>query len=75
METKETARREGLHPHHSKTSVIERMNLDYGDEPDISKEKVGKDETENGNDLDDDVEDEGEDVSDGDDKEGEEEQE
>ncbi|XP_022761763.1 ATPase family AAA domain-containing protein At1g05910 isoform X2 [Durio zibethinus] len=90
-ETKETPRREGLRPRHSKAVAIKRMTLDYGDEQDTSEEKVGEDETENGNDLDDDAVDddqndaedegdgeaEGEDEGEdgGDDEEGEEEQE
>ncbi|XP_022761765.1 ATPase family AAA domain-containing protein At1g05910 isoform X4 [Durio zibethinus] len=91
METKEAPRREGLRPRRSKALAIKRMNLDYGDEQDTSEEKVGEDETENGNDLDDDAADddqndaedegdgeaEGEDEGedDGDDEECEEEQE
>ncbi|XP_039012807.1 ATPase family AAA domain-containing protein At1g05910-like isoform X2 [Hibiscus syriacus] len=86
METKETPRREGLRPRRSKGVAIKRMNLDSGAEQDISEEKAGEDETENGNDLDDgqnesegdgeaegEGEDEGED--DGDDEDGEEERE
>ncbi|KAK8571557.1 hypothetical protein V6N13_047229 [Hibiscus sabdariffa] len=91
METKETPRREGLRPRRSKAVAIKQINLDYGDEQSTSEEKVGEDETETGNDLDDeaadddqnDAEDEGdeeaegedEEEDEGDDEEGEEEQE
>ncbi|XP_039055447.1 ATPase family AAA domain-containing protein At1g05910-like isoform X2 [Hibiscus syriacus] len=85
IETKETPRREGLRPRRSKAVAIKRMNLDSGAEQDISEEKVGEDETENGNDLDDDAADDGQNESegdgeaegedDGDDEDGEEEQE
>ncbi|XWS35245.1 hypothetical protein CRYUN_Cryun21dG0109400 [Craigia yunnanensis] len=66
MENKETPRREGLRPRRSKAIAIKRMNLDYGDEPDTSEEKVGEDETENGNDLDDDAADDGQNEGEGD---------
>ncbi|XVF37845.1 hypothetical protein REPUB_Repub20aG0046000 [Reevesia pubescens] len=59
MDKKEAPRREGLRPRRSKAVAIKRMNVDYGDEQDTSEEKVGEDETENGNDLDDDAADDG----------------
>ncbi|OMO88191.1 hypothetical protein CCACVL1_08536 [Corchorus capsularis] len=66
METKETPRREGLRPRRSKAVAIKRINLDYGDEQDTSEEKIGEDETENGNDLDDDAADDGQNDGEGD---------
>ncbi|KAE8702970.1 ATPase family AAA domain-containing protein [Hibiscus syriacus] len=91
METKETPRREGLRPRRSKAVAIKQSSFDYGDEQSTSEEKVGEDESENGNDIDDEAadddqnnaEDEGdeeaegedEEEDEGDDEEGEEEQE
>lgn len=64
--SKETPRREGLRPRRSKAVAIKRMNLDFGDEQDTSEDKVGEDETENGNDLDDDDADDGQNGGEGD---------
>ncbi|KAB2039579.1 hypothetical protein ES319_D02G019500v1 [Gossypium barbadense] len=77
-DTKEAPRREGLRPRHSKT--VKQINLGYDDEQSTSEEKVGEDETENGNDLDDeaadddqnDAEDEGDEEAEGEDEEEEE---
>ncbi|MBA0612312.1 hypothetical protein Godav_012922, partial [Gossypium davidsonii] len=77
-DTKEAPRREGLRPRRSKT--VKQINLGYDDEQSTSEEKVGEDETENGNDLDDeaadddqnDAEDEGDEEAEGEDEEEEE---
>ncbi|KAG4149218.1 hypothetical protein ERO13_D05G327400v2 [Gossypium hirsutum] len=66
METTETPRREGLRPRRSKAVAVKRINLDYHAEQETSEEKVGEDETENGNDLDDDAADDGQNESEGD---------
>ncbi|XP_038679686.1 ATPase family AAA domain-containing protein At1g05910-like isoform X2 [Tripterygium wilfordii] len=50
VETRPTPRREGLRPRRSTTVARVRLNLESGDEQDILEEKVGHDETENGND-------------------------
>lgn len=86
VENKTTPRREGLRPRRSKVAVGEQLNLEFEDEQDTSEEKIGEDETENGNDIEDndpddgqndgEAEDEGDDdgEEDGDDEECEEEQ-
>ncbi|KAL3514258.1 hypothetical protein ACH5RR_026975 [Cinchona calisaya] len=77
-------RREGLRPRHARRVARVRLKLESDDEEDMSDEKIGGDEQENGNDAEDneaddgggegDGEDEGEDEGedDGDDEEGEE---
>lgn len=89
METKQTPRREGLRPRHSKAVARERLRLESDDEQGTSVEKAGQDDMVNGNDVDyndaddghndgeaeDEGEGEDEGEEDGDDEEGEEEQE
>ncbi|GAB4842954.1 hypothetical protein Ancab_012932 [Ancistrocladus abbreviatus] len=65
-ETKSTPRREGLRPRHSKTDVRGRLRLAFDEEEGTSDEKVGQDETENGNDIEDNDVDEGEGDDEGD---------
>ncbi|XP_048332650.2 ATPase family AAA domain-containing protein At1g05910 isoform X2 [Ziziphus jujuba] len=85
-ENKTTPRREGLRPRRTKVAV--REHLEFDDEQGTSEEKVGQDETENGNDIEDNDADDGQNEGeaedegdgdddgeeDGDDEEGEEEQ-
>ncbi|XAR48719.1 hypothetical protein NMG60_11031624 [Bertholletia excelsa] len=91
LESRSLPRREGLRPRRSKAIAREELILESDDEQGTSEDKVGQDETENGNDVEDnDVDDgegqdegEGEDEGDGedegeeeaDDEDGEEEQE
>ncbi|KAF3457738.1 hypothetical protein FNV43_RR02397 [Rhamnella rubrinervis] len=59
VEDKTTPRREGLAPRCSKVPVREQLNLEFEDEQETSEEKVGEDETENGNDIEDNDPDDG----------------
>ncbi|KAF3455401.1 hypothetical protein FNV43_RR00025 [Rhamnella rubrinervis] len=59
VEDKTTPRREGLRPRRSKVPVREQLNLEFEDEQETSEEKVGEDETENGNDIEDNDPDDG----------------
>ncbi|XP_062107799.1 ATPase family AAA domain-containing protein At1g05910 isoform X2 [Humulus lupulus] len=84
VENKSTPRREGLRPRRSKGVARGQLTLESDDDQGTSEEKVGEDDTENGNDIEDidvsdgqnegegDGDDDGE--EDGDDEEGEEEQ-
>ncbi|XP_028803562.1 ATPase family AAA domain-containing protein At1g05910 isoform X1 [Neltuma alba] len=66
VETKPNPRREGLRPRRSKVVVREPLNSESDDERDFSEEKVGQDETENGNDLDENDADDGQNEIEGD---------
>ncbi|KAK9288139.1 hypothetical protein L1049_016587 [Liquidambar formosana] len=65
-ETKSLPRREGLRPRGSKSAAREQLNLESDDEQGTSEEKVGQDETENGNEVEDNDADDGEGEDDGD---------
>ncbi|KAL5539523.1 hypothetical protein UlMin_045178 [Ulmus minor] len=51
--SKSAPRREGLRPRRSKVNSRQQLNLESEDEHGTSEEKVGEDETENGNDVED----------------------
>lgn len=58
-------RREGLRPRHARRVARVRLNLESDDEEDMSDGKVGGDERENGNDVEDNEADDGEGEDDG----------
>lgn len=66
LETRSLPRREGLRPRRSKAVAREQLIIESDDEQDTSEEKVGQDETENGNDVEDNDADDGEGQDDGD---------
>ncbi|KAI8003822.1 ATPase family AAA domain-containing protein [Camellia lanceoleosa] len=66
LETRSLPRREGLRPRCSKAVASEQLIIESDDEQDTSEEKVGQDETENGNDVEDNDADDGEGQDDGD---------
>ncbi|THG16574.1 hypothetical protein TEA_017355 [Camellia sinensis var. sinensis] len=60
LETRSLPRGEGLRPRRSKAVAREQSIIESDDEQDTSEEKVGQDETENGNDVEDNDADDGE---------------
>ncbi|CAL5417016.1 unnamed protein product [Camellia sinensis] len=60
LETRSLPRGEGLRPRRSKAVAREQLIIESDDEQDTSEEKVGQDETENGNDVEDNDADDGE---------------
>uniref|UniRef100_A0A5B7BUG9 AAA+ ATPase domain-containing protein n=1 Tax=Davidia involucrata TaxID=16924 RepID=A0A5B7BUG9_DAVIN len=65
-ETKSLPRREGLRPRRSKAVIREQLTLESDDEQGTSEEKVGQEETENGNDIEDNDADDGDGEDEGD---------
>ncbi|KAF7824278.1 ATPase family AAA domain-containing protein [Senna tora] len=65
-ETKPNPRREGLRPRRSKVTIREHLNSESDDEQDLSEEKVGQDDTENGNDVEENDADDGQNEIEGD---------